>query len=127
MVAIVAGPWDGTSQEKGRDFLCPQYWSIEVGRQEFLPWLVWLSGLSTSLQTERPLVQCPVRAHASVVSQVPSWGCARGNQSMFLSHIDVSLPFFLPPFPLSRNKEIKIFFKKARIPLDPVTSIMAKP
>ena len=25
--------------------------------------------------------------------------CARGSQSMFLSHIDVSLPLFLPPFP----------------------------
>ena len=28
----------------------------------------------------------------------------RGNQSMFLSHIDVSLPLFLLPFPLSKNK-----------------------
>ena len=25
----------------------------------------------------------------------PVWACMRGNQSMFLSHIDVSLPFFL--------------------------------
>ena len=29
----------------------------------------------------------------------PDWGCARGNGCKFLSHIDVSLPFFLPPFP----------------------------
>ena len=28
------------------------------------PWLVWLSGLSTSLQTKRSPVQFPVRAHA---------------------------------------------------------------
>ena len=36
----------------------------------------------------------PVRAHAWVVSQVPRWGWARGNQSMFLSYIDVSPPPF---------------------------------
>ena len=40
--------------------------------------------------------QFPVRAHAV---QVPSWGCARDNQSMYLSHMDVSLPLFLPPVP----------------------------
>ena len=42
-------------------------------------WLAWLSGLSDSLWTERLLVRIPVRAHAWVVDQVPSWGCARGN------------------------------------------------
>ena len=39
------------------------------------------------------------RAHAWVAAQVPSWGPARGSQSMYLSHIDISLPLFLPPFP----------------------------
>ena len=29
---------------------------------------------------------------------VPSWGYARGNWSMFLSHIYISLPLFLPSF-----------------------------
>ena len=29
----------------------------------------------------------------------PRWGRARGNQSMYLSHIDVFLPLFLPHFP----------------------------
>ena len=32
------------------------------------------------------------------------WGSVRGNQSMYLSHISVSLPLFLPPVPLSKNK-----------------------
>ena len=56
-----------------------------------LPWLVWLSGLSTGLGTERWLVWFPVRAHAWVVGQVPGWGRARGNQWMFLS-LSFSLP-----------------------------------
>ena len=61
--------------------------------------MVWLSGLSASLETQRLLVRFPFRTHAWVVGQVPGWGCAIGNQSMYLSHIYVSLPFFLPPFP----------------------------
>ena len=63
-----------------------------------MPWLVWLSGLSVGLRTEGLLVRFSVRAHAWVVGQVPSWG-HRGNQWMFLSHINVFLPFFLLPFP----------------------------
>ena len=58
------------------------------------------------------LVQFPVWAHAWVAGWVPSWGHARGNQSIFLSHINVSLPLFLPPFSLSRNKQINKIFKK---------------
>ena len=69
----------------------------------FLPWLVWLSGLSAGLQTKRSLVQSLVKAHGWVVGQVPTspvgGGGTRDNQEMCLSHIDVSLPFFLPPFP----------------------------
>ena len=60
------------------------------------PWLVWISGLSAGLWTKRLLVQFPVRAHAWGAGQVPSWGHARGNQWMYLSHIDVSLPPFPP-------------------------------
>ena len=60
------------------------------------PWLVWLSGLSIGLWTKRSQVQFPVRAHAWVAGQVPSWGHARGSQLMFLSHIDVSLTLSLP-------------------------------
>ena len=55
-------------------------------------WLVWVSGLSASLQTKEPLVRFPVRAHAWVVGQVPSRGRKRGNHTLvFLS---------LSPFPL---------------------------
>ena len=46
-------------------------------------------------------------AHAWVAGQVPGWGHARGRQSMFLLHVDVSLPLS-PPSPLwekqSNNK-----------------------
>ena len=57
------------------------------------PWLVWLSGLSAGLQTGWSPVWFPVRAHAWVVGQVPSWG-----HVMFLS-----LSFSLP-WPLSKKK-----------------------
>ena len=60
-----------------------------------LPWLVWLSGLSTGLWTKWSLVQFPIRAHTWVVGQAPSRGCERGNHTlMFLSL----------PSPLSKNK-----------------------
>ena len=45
------------------------------------------------------------------VDQVPSWGHARGNRLMCLSHIDVSLPLFLPPSP--KNKIFKKTFLNA--------------
>ena len=34
------------------------------------------------------------------VGPVPGWGagCVTGNREMFLSHTNVSLPLFLPPF-----------------------------
>ena len=55
--------------------------------------------LSAGLQTKGSLVSFPVRPHAGVVGQVPSWWHVRDNQLMYLSHFDVSLPLFLPPFP----------------------------
>ena len=64
-----------------------------------MPWPAWLSWLNVVPPSERLLVRFPVRAHAWVVGQVPSYGCARGNQSLHLSHISVSLPLFLPSFP----------------------------
>ena len=45
-------------------------------------WLVWLSGLSAGLQTKGSLIQFPVRAHAWVAGQVPSWGHVRGNHTL---------------------------------------------
>ena len=71
----------------------------------YLPWLVWLSGLSTGLRIQRSLVQFPVRAHAWVAGQVPGWEHLRGSLWMFLLYVYVSLPLFLPPFlSLSQNK-----------------------
>ena len=49
------------------------------------PWLLWLSGLSTSPRTEKSPVPFLVRAHAWVASQAPIWGCARINLSLLLS------------------------------------------
>ena len=69
------------------------------------PWLVGLSGLSTSLQTERFPVPFPVRAHAWVSGQVPSWGCVGGSRLMCLSNMDVSLPLFPPSFPCLKVKK----------------------
>ena len=68
----------------------PEVAKIKIERKQ--PWLVWLSGLSTGLQTERLLVQFPVRTHAWAVGQVPSWGRVRSTSSMFHS-FSVSLPF----------------------------------
>ena len=67
---------------------------------------MWLSGLGIVLPTKRSRVPFPVRAHAWVVGQVPGWlGVRRSNQSMFLSHITISLPLLLPPPPsLSKTK-----------------------
>ena len=57
------------------------------------------SWLGVILQSERSPVQFLVGAHAWVAGLVPSWGHVRGNGLMFLSHINVSLPPFLLPFP----------------------------
>ena len=64
------------------------------------PLLVWLSGLSASLQTERSPVQFPVRAHAWGAGQVP-WvrGGARGNHTFMFLSLSFSLPY-----PLTKNK-----------------------
>ena len=59
------------------------------------PRLVWLSGLSTGLQTKRSQVWFPVRAHAWVASQVPNKGHMSGNCTlMFLSLKSINKNFF---------------------------------
>ena len=67
-----------------------------------LLWMVWLSGLSTSLQTKRLQVRFPVRAHAWVVAQVPQLEtCERQPINFSLSHrcfspsLSLSLPLSL--------------------------------
>ena len=102
-------PYSVIQQYKGMN-----YWYINLirvmlyersqrkkGRQERRePWLVWLSGLSTVLQTKWSLVQFPVRTHVWLAGQVPSEGCMRSNHTLMF----LSLSF---PSPLSGNKWIK--------------------
>ena len=66
-------------------------------------YVLWL-GLGVVLQTQRSPVWFPVRAHAWVVGQIPTWGQARGNWSMLLCHIYVSLPVS-PLSPLSKKNK----------------------
>ena len=68
-----------------------------------------LSWLGIILPNERSPVQFPVGADVWVASSVPLRVRTRGDQSMLLSHIDISLSLFLP---LSKNKYIKSFFLK---------------
>ena len=56
------------------------------------PWVVWLSGVSTGLQTKGLLVQFPVRAHAWVVGQVSSRGCSSRNHTLVFLSLSFSLP-----------------------------------
>ena len=61
-----------------------------------LPWLMWLSGLSTILQTEGWKVPFPVGAHAWVAGQVPGWGHVRGTtHCCFSPSISPYLPLCL--------------------------------
>ena len=63
--------------------LQPGFLEMGLGLSRFKtslgPWLVWLSGLSAGLQTERSLVRFLVRAHAWVAGQVSRWGIVRGR------------------------------------------------
>ena len=64
------------------------------------PWLVWLSGLSAGLLTERLLILFPVRAHVWVVGGSPAGGMGEATDQcisstlMFLS-LSSSLPLSL--------------------------------
>ena len=72
---------------------------VKTKKKLNLPWLVWLSGLSTGLWTKGSWVWFPVIVHAWAVGQVCSMGHVRGNHTlMFLS---LSFSF---PSPLSKNK-----------------------
>ena len=77
-------------------------------KHNYVPWVVWLSGLSAGLQTKGSLVQFLVRAHAWVAGQVPSEGHVRGNHTlMFLS--------LSPSLSLSLKKKINKIFKTHKI------------
>ena len=60
-----------------------------------LPRLVWLSGLSDSLQTKESLVRFPVRAHAWVAGQAHSRECARDDHTLMFLSLSPSLPLSL--------------------------------
>ena len=76
-----------------------------------LSWLVWLSGLNTSLRTKGSPVRFP--------GQDTCLGCRPGSQRGAHErqpHTDVSLLFSLPPFPFSKSKLINFFFKESKQP-----------
>ena len=61
--------------------------SFEKGiRIQYQPWLVWLSGLTSSLGIERSLVQFPVRAHAWGAGMWEETDHPMSHTSRFLSH-----------------------------------------
>ena len=61
--------------------------------ESFLPWLVWLSGLSTSLRARGVAGSIPGWGSCPDCQLGPQWG-VRERQP----HNDVSLLLFLPPF-----------------------------
>ena len=76
---------------------CPPLRLIKNHHEQ--PWLVWLSGLSASLQTNGLSVQFPVRAHAWFAGWVPSEGRTRGNHTLMFLSLSFSFPSLL-----SKNK-----------------------
>ena len=60
--------------------------------KEFVPWLVWLSGLSAGLRSQGSPVRFPVRTHAWVAGQVPSKGYMRDHHTLMFLSLAVSLP-----------------------------------
>ena len=70
---------------------------------------MWLSGLSADLRTKGLRVQFPIWAHAWVVGQVPSRGCARGNHTLMFLSLSPSLPLSLKNQSINQSlkKEIK--------------------
>ena len=93
---------DGGSAGQGREL------GEKVGKvteqlktKSYMPWLVWLSGLSASLRTKG----LPVRFQSGRMPDVqastlpPSWGRTRGNHT--LTFLSLSFSFL---FPLCKNK-----------------------
>ena len=69
--------------------------NLKVTHKKEKLWLVWLSGLSGSLQTKGLLVRFPVRAHDWVAGQVPRGGRMRGNHTLMFLFLSPSLPHSL--------------------------------
>ena len=74
-----------------------------------LPWPVWLSGLSTCLQTER-LPVFPFKGTCLACRPGLKLGACERQlidcDWLSLSHIDISHPLFLPPFPCLKINKI---------------------
>ena len=64
----------------------------------FMPWLVWLSGLKSGLQTRGSLVRFPVRADAWVVGQVPGGRCVRVNHTLIFLSLKKKKAYFKRSF-----------------------------
>ena len=65
---------------------------------QFWIWPMWCSWLGVVPQSERSLIWFQVRAHAWVAGLGSEGWSMRHNRLIFLSHNNVSLPPFLPPF-----------------------------
>ena len=65
---------------------------MKIPHNNFLLWLLWLSGLSESKGHQ---FDSQSRAHAWVTSQVPSRGHARGNHTLMFFSLSFSLPSLL--------------------------------
>ena len=72
-------------------------------------WSVWLSWLGIIPQSKASQVCFPISAHAWVVGLLPGVPSLDAYEGQLM---DVSLPLFLPPFPVS--KKINKIFKKIR-------------
>ena len=76
-------------------------------------WLAWLSGLGVVPQNEKSGQLLFRSGHMPGLQVRSPVGVHReGSQLMFLSHIDVSFPLFLPSLPLSLKSQIKMKLKK---------------
>ena len=89
--------------------------------------MVWLSWLGIVPETKRSPVRFPVRVYAWVEGPIPSWGThgpKEVSQSMFLSHIDISLSLspclaysLKPKKKKKKNLIKKHFFKEEKLGL----------
>ena len=91
---------------------------------KIMPWLVWLSGLSDRLWTEKSPVQFPARTYAWVVCQVPSSGGAKGNCILMFPSLSSSLLLSLKKINNNNNNNNNFFRLKRNNTWVPETSRM---
>ena len=81
-----------------------------IKRIIFWPWLVW-PGWASSCKLKVCQVDSASGHMPALWVRSPVGAPVRGNWLMFLSHIDVSPPLFIPPFPSQKIKIKKKFWK----------------